>query len=414
LKVAGAGVAATSLAGCRGSGGGIGDSLTIGVLAPGPNNDPRGKSIANAAKLAADQLNAEGGVLDVDVEVSIKDTEGNPSTGQSRYQDLTVGEQVNMTTGVFTSEVLENIMDDIAETRTVHITSGAATPEPPRQVAEDYEKYKYWFRSGPLNSVYLAESLMNFGEQNFADMGWERIAVLVENYAWNEPIRNVLDERLPELDANVVQNRTYAEGTSDFSPLFSDIEASDADGVLVAMAHTGNEAVVQWARGKRQFGFGGIHIPMQLPAYYSLTKRACAFTWSSTSATPQSQLTPKTQDFVSAYQNRFDSLPVYAGYHQWDGIMQYAAVAEELGTVDADEMVTGLEESQFTGTIADVVYEGPDGRFPHDLMYEPVERDAVYFQWQPNQQNPNKGTQQTFFPGQHQTSNYTAPPWIVE
>jgi branched-chain amino acid transport system substrate-binding protein len=80
LRVAGSGVAATSLAGCTGGtqsdGAGdqqLGEPIQIGVLAPEPANNPIGASIANSAKLAAQQLNDDG-VLGANVEVTVKDT----------------------------------------------------------------------------------------------------------------------------------------------------------------------------------------------------------------------------------------------------------------------------------------------------------------------------------------------------
>lgn len=413
LKAAGAGVAATGLAGCRsGGGGGTDDELTIGVLAPDPDTNSIGASIANSAELAVERLNEEGGVLDRDVSVEIENTEESADAGKSAYQELTLGKGADVTVGVFTSEVLMALMDEIADKETVHLTTGAATPEASALVKEDYETYKYHFRTGPLNGFQFGESLMDFASNNFSDIGWNKIAILVEDLAWTKPIRAVMNERLPNVDVDVVSNRTYAPDTENFSPLYDEIENAGADAAFVAMAHTGNAAVVQWARGKRQFGFGGIHVPSQHPQYYEETSRAAAFTVTQNVATPQSELTENTQPYVEAYRNAFEKLPVYTGYLSYDAVNQWAKAVESAGSVDADETVEALESSSHTGTVGTIEYHGQGHRFAHDVIYSPGKVNPVFQQWQPKQQNPNEGIQEVIYPNEFQTSKYVSPPWL--
>ncbi len=280
-----AGVA--GLAGCLGnSGGGPSGTVKIGVLAPEPTKNPIGASIVGGAKLAAKQLNEDGGVSGKDVKVVVKDTKEDPSSGKSKYQKLTVGENVDFTTGVFTSEVLLNIMDSIAEQKTVHMGSGAATPEAATRVKDDYEKYKYFFRTGPVNSHYLGENMVDFAEAQFDSMGWKSVAVLAEDYAWTKPVTKVLTEQLSGTGVDVPVSKRYASGTKDFSPIYDDMESSGADAAFVVMAHTGTAAVVQWAKQQRPFEFGGIHVPMQFPSYYGSVNGACQYALTQNSATP--------------------------------------------------------------------------------------------------------------------------------
>ena len=125
-----------------GGGGGSADiegPITIGVLAPNPENNPIGASIANGARLAVQELNANGGIDGAEVELAVGNAEEDPLTGQQRYRELVLNEEADITTGIFTSEVLLNIIDDIAQQEKIHLTAGAATAEVSRMVAEDYE-----------------------------------------------------------------------------------------------------------------------------------------------------------------------------------------------------------------------------------------------------------------------------------
>jgi branched-chain amino acid transport system substrate-binding protein len=201
--------------------------VTIGALAPNPENNPIGASIINGARLAVQELNANDGIGGAEVELAVGNTEEDPSTGQQRYRELVLNEEADVTTGIFTSEVLLNIIDDIAQQGKIHLTAGAATAEVSRMVAEDYEKFKYHFRAGPLNDFDLGRNLLDFGEANFETMGWDSTYAMVEDYTWTEPISELLNEQLGETGAEVAGNQRYASGTTNFGPLFDDVESAD-------------------------------------------------------------------------------------------------------------------------------------------------------------------------------------------
>jgi branched-chain amino acid transport system substrate-binding protein len=436
LKTTGAGVAGVGLAGCvntgdggggtdgggdatdggdggttggtttggTASGGDLPDTVTIGVLAPEPGTNPIGASIVNGAELAVDQLNAEssGGPT---FEVSVKDTAEQPDTGRSKYRELTIGEGVDVTMGIFTSEVLLAILDDIADQQTVHMTTGAATPEASARVREEYDGYKYHFRPGPLNAYQLGVSMVDFLEAKRADLGWESVAVLVEDYEWSKPTSEALDAEIERAGVEITMRQRYASGTENFTPIYDQVESSGADAAFIGMAHTGTPAVVQWANEQRPFHFGGIHVPMQLPSYAEATNGACNFGVTFNSATPVSEITPETVPFAEAYDEANGTYPVYTGYITFDAVKQYAEVIRQAGTVEADSVVSGLEASSYTGTTGTVEYYDPDQEFAHDVVYADENVVPVFQQWQ-------DGSQEVVFPERFATADYQAPSWL--
>lgn len=416
LKATGGAALTTAVAGClsRVTGGGsggdeIGKRIKIGVLAPAPSKNPIGASIANSAFLAAKQLNRNGGIAGANVGVSVKDTKENPSVGQQKFRELTAGDGVDLVTGIFTSEVLLAIMDDIARTKTLTMSSGAATPQATRKVDQNYEKYKYFFRTGPYNAHYLGANMVDFGVANFENMGWENIAILVEDYKWTGPITEVFKQQAEKLPANVEMTLRYASGTKNFSPIYDQIENAGVDGAFVAMAHTGTAAVVQWGKQQRPFGFGGIHVPMQLPTYYGAVNGACRFGFTQNVAAPNSKITKKTVPYANAYKKQFGNYPVYTGYITFDAIKQFASVVESKQSVAADKLISGLESGSYTGTTGNVEYYPKDHKYTHDLKYKRKAQAPVYVQWQEKQ---NEGQYEVFFPDSLQTGKYKHPKWL--
>ena len=416
LKATGGMALAASVAGCvggvtggGGGGGGVGDTVKIGVLAPEPAKNPIGTSIAQSAKLAAKQLNNNNGIAGADVEVVVKDTHENQAEGRKKYQELTLDENVDMTTGIFTSEVLLGVLDDIAEQQKVHMTTGAATPKASAQVNNDYEKYKYHFRTGPINAHHLGVNMVDFGKAKFSELGWESVAVLVEDYEWTKPVSAVLDKQLPNLDVDIAMRNRYASGTENFTPIFDKIGSSGADAAFIAMAHTGTPAVVQWAKQQRPFEFGGIHVPMQLPSYYESVEGACNYGVTQNSATPKSKVTKKTVPYAEAYNKANNGYPVYTGYITFDAVKQYASVVQEAESTAAEDVISGLEGSSYTGTAGTLEYYGKNNQFAHDVKYGKNAVWPVFQQWQ---EGNNGGSQEVIFPDNLATAKYQKPPWV--
>lgn len=409
LKATGGGAAAFGLSGVVSTALAQQDTIDIGLLAPEPANNPIGASMARSAQLAAEQLNADGGVMGSELSVSVKDTKEDPSTGRTRYQELTVGEGVDVTMGIFTSEVLLNVLDDIAQQQTIHMTTGAATPKVSARVNEQYDRYKYHFRPGPINATHLGEHLVAFGEAKFEEYDWSSVAVLLEDFEWTRPVSAVLDEQLSNVGAEIVMNRRYAASTENFTPIYDEVESAGADVAYVAMAHTGTPALVQWARQQRPFEFAGIHVPMQLPSYYGAVDGAARFAITQNSATPQSEITEKTVPYSRAYNEAFDKYPVYTGYITYDAVTQYAAAVEQAGSTAPDDLIPVLEEMSFTGTAGTIEYYPPDSEFAHDVVYDREKVWPIYQQWQ---ETDGEGEQVVVYPDELATGEHVTPPWI--
>lgn len=394
LKAAGVGGVVASLAGCAnlpagggGGGDGLGDTVTVGAM--GPADSPFGASILNTAELAAEQFNEKGGIGGAAVEVVTKDTKDDPGTARSVYQELIEGANADLTVGIFGSEQLLAILPNIAQNDVLHLSTGAATPEATRKVSDNYEKFKTYFRVGPLNSVFLAKSDVAFAKDMFDEMGWERVAYLAEDFKWTQPKSDIVPDGFRnEVGVEVPVNKRVAEGTEDFTPIYDELESANVDGCYTALAHIGTKSLVQWAKGQRPFGYGGIHVPAQLPAYYGLVEGAAESVFTQTSATPRTALTDKTVPYADAYNAKFDGYPVYDGYTTQDAMNLFKIAAEEEQSTSGEDLVPVLEEVSYTGTAGTIEFYGRDHEFTHDVKYGEEFVLPVYFQWQDGEQQP--------------------------
>lgn len=408
LKTTGTGVAVAAAAGCLGdlggSGGGLGDTIKVGAM--GPADSPFGSSILRTAELAGAQFNADDGIGGAEVEVITKDTKDDPGTTRSVYQELIEGENVDLTVGIFGSENLLAILPNIAQNDVLHLSTGAATPEATRKVSEDYDRFKTYFRVGPVNSNFLGQSMVQFAGDMFDEMGWQRVAFVAEDFKWTQPLSDIVPGSLQdEVAADVVVNQRISEGTEDFTPVYDELESEDVDGAFTALAHIGSVSLVQWAKQARPFGYGGIHVPAQLVAYYDAVEGAAESVFTQTSATPRTELTDKTVPYAEAFNERFESFPVYSGFISSDAMELFRIVAEEANSTSGEDLVPLIEDISYVGTTGTVEFYGRDHEFTHDVKFGREFVQPVYIQWQ-------AGEQEVLWPPRHATSSYQPPVWL--
>jgi branched-chain amino acid transport system substrate-binding protein len=410
-----------------------GETITVGVLAP--MELPLGESMWDAARMQAEQMNQNGGMLGATVETKLGDTEVSPGVAASEHRRLTARENCDFTVGVFLGSALLQTMPSIANQEKLHITTGSAAPQVGRLVSrtdgsitgtsgeEEYERFKYHFRAGPIHLLDLADAMLEFIENVKDDFGWERAALLTENLGEFTPYAERLNNRLSGVLDVPISERPG--GVSDWSPLYNNIESEDCDIAIIGMALGGTSAVNQWANQERDFEFGGIHVPSQAFGFWESTDGNTEFVFTMNAMTPQTENTPQTQKFVQDYIDRWDTVPIYTGPLTYDAMSLFeqalATTVEEEGIEgeipDADTIIPYMEDKTYSGStiLEDFQFTAPDAQYAHEPLYTSIEETGVpvFQQWQFDPEvREDYGTMHSFYPEQNKTSDYAVPPWV--
>ena len=167
-------------------------AIRIGVIAE--NQAVAGSSIPLAAKLAADEINAKGGVKGRKIEIVSYDDHSSSVEAVRAFQRAVSEDHVNAVVASYVSEVVLALEPWAARLKTVMITPGAASDVITANVAKDYEANKYTFH-GYLTSSSLARLVCDSAKDMMVDAFKMKTAVVMsEDAAWTKP----LDDRLPE------------------------------------------------------------------------------------------------------------------------------------------------------------------------------------------------------------------------
>ncbi len=119
------------------------EPIKIGVI--GEESSVAGASLTKAAALAADEINAHGGVNGRKVEVITYDDHSSSADAVRAFQRAVNQDKVVAVIGSYISEVVLAIEPWSARLHMPFITPGAASNEITKHVHDDYEHYKYTF-----------------------------------------------------------------------------------------------------------------------------------------------------------------------------------------------------------------------------------------------------------------------------
>lgn len=364
LKASGvAGLATMSgLAGCTGGGdgdGGDGDTQTTtagdgddGTATGTPSEEPvtvggvvplsgalvqLGESEQQGIEAAVAHINDEmGGMAGRTVETIFEDTASSPETGREKARKLVEQDDVDLLVGAVSGAVAASIADYAYEPRVPFWTYGGASATTGENCKPTTFRYTTHTTQDALAGAPWA--LENLGSN---------VWIHYLDYAYGQAISDdwqAAMEAAPT-DENVINVTNSSFGTSDYSSYFSQIQASDADWVLVAV--TGGQ-LISFLQQAEQFGLKDqmdlLSQNMTIPIRGAVGSAGVGVYGN----------VRYDLDFDSdqnrAMKDRFDSMfgevPTDPGMVMWTSLNLHAQGANEAGSVATEDVVPALEGLQ--------------------------------------------------------------------
>jgi branched-chain amino acid transport system substrate-binding protein len=360
------------------------DPIKFGVIAEA--QAIAGASIPQAAQLAADEINAKGGVDGRQIQIVTYDNHSSSADSVRAFQRAVNEDKVNAVIASYISEVVLALMPWAARLKTVMVTPGAASNEIPLGVHKDYDKNKYTFH-GYLTSASLALSVCDAAKELLVDGKHMKTAVIMsEDAAWTKPLDDGYQECLPKIGLKVLDHIRVSPDTTDFTPIFNKIEAAKPDVIITGISHVGVQPTVQWKNQQVPIPMLGISSQATNETFGKDTNDAADGVLYQGVSGPGVAVTPKSVPFAEAFKKKFGNYPSYAGYTAYDEVYYLADAIKRAGSTDSDKLVDALEKTDWEGTIGRVQFYGKDDQFTHGLKYGNGLITGLMLQWQDGKQ----------------------------
>ena len=362
-----------------------------------------GRDTVDAMQMAIDEVNAKGGVLGRKFEMVVADETENPETGINAVKKLTGDDKVDVLVGGYTSGVTLAQLPHIARAKTIYLGIGASSPAITQRVKQDYENYRYVFRVGPANSIYLARDLVGFiHDVVIGELGCKKIAFVGENAKWVQDLAPTLKKGVTDAGADVSITELFDTQTSDFSPLLAKVRESGAQFIIHLLSHASSDVFVkQWYDARTPIPIGGIDVKSQDADFFTRVGGK-ALSQMPVITTLRAPITPLTVPFWDAFVKKTGRAgPVYTAFGAYAALNIYAQAVQRAKTTDTDAVIKELEKTD---------YVGPGGRIQfddsHDVKSGPGLVQLLVFQWQEN------GKRVIVWPKDKQNGKVMMPPWL--
>jgi len=394
--------------------------IKVGVI--GPMNFMQGKGHWDGATLAAEEINAKGGlqVGQKKMKIQLVKADSNEflsiTDATNAMERLMTQDKVDFVVGGFRTEAVFAMQDIAMDYKKLFLGCGAAHPELCERVGKDYKRYKYWFRVTPINSNYLVRvCLINLATVNGTlkkELGIEKakVAIVAEKAVWIDPMIKAIEANVPKMGMELVGVWRPSQTATDVTAELTAVQRADAQIIFtIFSASVGITFARQAGELKVPAAFVGINVESQKDGFWAATQMKGNYAVSMSTFIRGVAYNDLTLPFIEKYISRFGELPTYTAV-TYDAIKYTLGEAiAETGTIDAEKLIPVMEKAERVTTGA------PKSKFDknHDLFFGPGYATGITFQWQDGQMKgwwPN-GWEGVTYKGM---VPYKIPPWMIE
>ena len=396
------------------------DVIKIGVI--GPMNFMQGKGHWDGATLAAEEINAKGGlqVGQKKMKVVLVKADSNEfmsiTDATNAMERLMTQDKVDFVVGGFRTEAVFAMQDIAMDYKKLFLGCGAAHPELCEKVGKDYKRYKYWFRVTPTNSNYLVRvCLINLATVNGMlkkELGIEKakVAIVGEKAVWIDPMIKAIEANVPKMGMDLVGIWRPSATATDVTAELTAVQRAEAQIIFtIFSASVGITFARQAGELKIPAAFVGINVEAQKDGFWAAAQGKGNYAVSLSTFIRGVAYNELTEPFIEKYISRFGELPTYTAV-TYDAIKSTLGEAiEEAGTMDTEKLIPIIEKAERIGVAA------PKSKFDknHDLVFGPGYATGITFQWQDGKMKgwwPN-GWEGVTYKGM---APYKIPPWMIE
>lgn len=343
--------------GSTGEDAGSGDTIKIGAVLPLTGaNATIGEDQERGVQLAVDEINAEGGVMDMDLEVLVEDSAGTPEGAIDAARKLVDTEGVPVVLGEYSSGNTLPMAQFLQREGVVHINVGSSSPD-----LQDVGEYSF-------GVIGLDDVAGAYTADKAYELGYTSAAFLAPNNPYGQGLLRETRKRFEELGGTIEESILYTEGKNDYRNEVQRLATGNPD-VMIYTAYGTEAATIN----RHAFEFG---ISEDIP-FFCVYLTLCA--GDSEPQTVEGQqgievnyIGPGGEDYQSMYEEEFGEnfTSTFNGY-LYDAVQLSALAMEEAGSAEPDAIRDALPE-------VDTQYEPVTGAIEFDELNQRSEQPYIF------------------------------------
>lgn len=401
--------------------------IKVGVIASltGPASNV-GTNMWQSAQVAADKINADGGVTLKDgskaqLKLIVGDDESTATGGQKAATKLITDDKVDILVGGYSSAVTSAYEQTIAEYKVPFVVTGASSPIITHRPDVDTS---YIFHHCPTTDTYgeyttlfidqIVRPAVNKKLNASADRPF-RLALLYQDTAFGKGIQTAVNNTITKnkLNIQLVSQQSFRMGDSDFRTQLTAIKAANPDAVYNGAFPNEGAPIITQAR--RDIGLNTIFLNAEnndnAQFYKDLGQYgegAIIESRYSPYTAPAGEVADAQSGFKQSYFARFGTYPDMMGASTYEGIYIAAKTIGNAGTTDKTAVRQALVDLKMPQII-----EAMKGK---TISFSPDFRESTFDLWM-EQLSYNATISETrpaiVWPDNLKTTDFILPPWYV-
>lgn len=323
--------------------------IRIGV--PGPITGAvayLGQHMRWGSELAAEEINARGGVLGRKVVIRMEDTKCNPAEAVSAAERLLSREQVVVLTGDICSSATLALMPVVERAQVPMVVSISTHPGITEKAGVGGNPWV--FRTNPTD-VAMARAMGSY----IVRKGYRSIAFLVEDTDYGRTGMDILKKELAARGITTVSADVFKQKETDFLPVLTRLKGTKIDALVV---YALDQDLVNIMKQYRQLG---LRVPLTgRPALVSGLVREMlpAFNGSSTIYPYYAAYEgARNREFVQRYVAKHREEPHYVAFANYEAVLLIAEAIKAAGSTKPTAVRDAIARIRFSSMLGTVAFD---------------------------------------------------------
>jgi branched-chain amino acid transport system substrate-binding protein len=289
------------------------------------------------AILAAEEVNARGGVMGRTIELLFRDDQLKPAIGAQRTKELIENERVQFVVGGLAAHVQMAINEQTKKSKVLFISTSQSD-----EISAKPDTSPITFHEA-LNPTITSRVVGTWVAQNLGKRWW----IIYADYAWGKQNNAVLTETLKKNGGTLLGTTPYPLGSAEFSAHLPKIQAAKPDVLMNVAPGADNVALHKQVISYGMKGQMKMAQPLHWISYlkeggseiYQDVYGGINWYWEL-----QDQI-PSAKKFVQASMKKFNIPPGDYGAYSYSAVLEVARGVELAKTTDSDAVAGALRKN---------------------------------------------------------------------
>lgn len=311
-----------------------------------------GEMMKRSYEIAAEEINAKGGIKKKKLVLSFEDSGAKPETARAIVEKLIDTKKQPIIVGEYTSACAKAVAAVAEERKTPYLVVASADDDITQK------NYKFVFRQNPVNAHY-SDAVIDFIQKVVKP---KTMVILYESSAFGTSGAEAMAKDAAKAGIKVLLKEKYEAGSVDFKPLLSKVKATQADVIYMVSYVMDASLLMKQIKELRIDAklFAGGAAGFAIPEFIDNAKDAAEYVITATLWTPQLSY-PGAKQYADKYKAKYKDYPSYHGASAYSAIYVVKDALERAKTWTQDGIRAALKASNTMTAFGPVKFEDKEG-----------------------------------------------------